>query len=289
MKMRLHKKISRLLRRKIRTSVMSEYGAGILARTKNGLFIVEAGDFSVGRQLLRTGQYDFDSIQWLKACLHPHVDNIIIVGTHIGTLLVPFSHICTQIIGYEADQTNFDLLQLNITLNGVNNADVHLCAIGESAQTVHVKRNILNTGNTSIAVNQKHADNNDNNDNSVKMITLDNATTVDVVDLIIMDIEGHELHALKGGAETLGKTQKLYIEFAPEQLREHGTDPTELLDMLAQQFEHLYMFDGAVHAYSSQEGSDIIRRDMEKKGYLKNILYCKQALNEQALNFTVNQ
>ena len=277
MKMRLHKKLSRLMRRKVRVSVLSSHGIGVLAHSKNGLLVVEAGDFSVGRTLLQEGEYDWKEIQWLRKCLGPDAQHMVIIGTHVGALLVPLSAHCHKITGFEADKTNFDLLNHNMALNQVSNATVHNIAVGDSKRIVNVKRNILNTGNTSVEVSEKRSDHN------VEMTTLDDDVGYEHIDLMIMDIEGHELHALKGAGKTLEKTDKLFIEFAPEQLREHGAKPEEVLDILGSKFSHMYICGKKIAAYKVSEGSTFVRQHMGGKGYLKNILYSKHALSDDLL------
>ncbi|NRA36613.1 MAG: FkbM family methyltransferase [Planctomycetes bacterium] len=265
------------MRRKVRVSVLSNHGRGVLANTKNGLLVVEAGDFSVGRILLQKGEYDWKEIQWLKKCLGDQAQHMVIIGTHIGALLVPLSAHCQQVLGFEADKTNFELLNYNINLNNVENASVHNIAVGDSKQIVNVKRNILNTGNTSVEVSETRSD------HSIEMTTLDDDVTYDHIDLMIMDIEGHELHALKGASACLEKTEKLFIEFAPEQLREHGTKPEDVLDVLSKNFQHMYIYGHNIDAYTVAEGNALVQQHMGGKGYLKNILYSKQPLSDDLL------
>lgn len=103
MKTRLHKKLGRLLRRKFRESVLSDFGEGVLAKTKNGLLVVEAGDFAVGRKLLDRGEYDYAEILWLKKYLKSEDANLVVVGSHIGAVLIPISKQCKSVIAFEAD------------------------------------------------------------------------------------------------------------------------------------------------------------------------------------------
>ena len=273
MKIRFHKKLGRLIRKKFRERVLSNYGVGILAETKNGRFVVEAGDFAVGRRLLERGEYDYDELQWLRECINKKTNTIVVVGTHIGAFLVPLSQNCNNIYGFEVDKTNYNLLLNNIKLNDINNAHLFNNAIGQFTQTVYIKRNAINTGNTTIDLNDE------TQGESVSMITLDDALRKEKIDLMIIDIEGHELHALKGGEETIKNTNMIYIEFAPYQLIEHKTNPEELLKKLENNFQYIYLPDrGKIICYPIKEAIDKIISDMNKRGYLVNLLCTKNEL-----------
>lgn len=273
MKMRLHKKIGRLIRQKLRNRILANHGTGILAETWNGNLLVEAGDFSVGRKLLKDGAYDKNQITWLLDSIATPTETIIVVGAHIGALLVPLSRSTKKIIGYEPDKTNFDLLSKNLLLNTVSNAEIINAAVGASPGVVALKRNRLNTGNTSVDVYGSQSNSQTN------MVTLDRSLVgTTCVDLMVMDIEGHEKHALDGGTQTIERTEKLYVEFAPEQLSEHRTDPCDLLQTLADAFPYVYTHNNNLTCNDSKEGCREIRERMNSRGFLINLLFSKSAI-----------
>lgn len=280
MKMRWHKKVGRTLRQKVRNSILSNYGVGVLADTWNGMLLVEAGDFLVGRQLLRKGEYDKREIEWLMECVGHQADSIVIVGSHIGALLVPLSRASKKIIGFEPDEMNFKLLTNNVFLNKVDNARLFNAAVGAKQGPVSVVRNSLNTGNTSISMSCG------TESDKVEMVTLDNVIAREPIDLMVMDIEGHEKHALEGGQQTLAHTERLYVEFAPEQLIEHGTDPKALLGLLCESFPLLYMLEDRVICKPADAGCRDIEREMGSRGFLKNLLFTKSALPDKAVKWT---
>jgi len=280
MKMRLHKKVGRMLRQKIRNTILSKHGVGVLANTWNGLLLVEAGDFAVGRQLLDNGNYDKSDVEWLLECIGHQADSIVIVGSHIGSLLVPLSRASKKIIGFEPDAMNFKLLSKNILLNEIHNAEVINVAVGREQGVVAIVRNNLNTGNTSISMSC------DNASEQVEIVTLDNSLNGAPIDLMVMDIEGHEKHALEGGSKTIELTEKLYVEFAPEQLMEHGTDPKSLLQLLSRSFPLLYLLEDRVVCKKSDVGCHDIERSMGSRGFLKNLLFTKSELPNKAVQWT---
>src|SRR5215510_10338571 len=84
------KRLSRLIRGEIRARILGAHGDGILARTQNGLLIVDPRDFAVARSLLNRGSYDWREIQWLARIVDER-SHIVFVGAHIGSLLIPIA------------------------------------------------------------------------------------------------------------------------------------------------------------------------------------------------------
>jgi len=273
-KVRVHKKIGRYIRRFFRRKVLSKYGKGILVDTKNGYLVVDPGDFGVARSLLENGEYDSSHIQWIKKIIGNTPEVIIFVGTHIGSLLIPLSENAKAVIGYEADPENFELLKMNIALNHVENARIYNKAIGERSGHAMVVHNPLNTGNSSISADAK-------SEEGIEMVSLDAELKMmprDFVDLMVMDIEGHELHALRGSIKLLKILKNLDIEFAPEQLTEHGSDPMELIDLIFDYFDHMYILREEPMKFNKAEALDFLKKNLSKKGFLINLFFSKKEL-----------
>lgn len=276
MKTPTYKKASRMFRRRIKRSLLEKYGSAILANTWNGDLLVEPGDFHVGRKLLRDGEYNRSEIERLKEVVGLEAKNMVVVGTHIGSLLIPLASASKKIVGFEPDEKNFELLKSNIRLNGITNAEIFHSAVGEAEGSVKIKRNMINTGNTSITARVNLSTIGDRDiDKLVKLTTLDKEITKDKIDLIIIDVEGHEQHVINGARETLRRTQKLYIEFAPEQLIEHGTRPEDLLDNLSVIFPYVYSWDIILKSDQSKNGCEQVKKEMKQRSYLINLLFSK--------------
>lgn len=275
MKTEIQKSVSRLIRRRFRESILSDFGEGILTNTKNGLFVVEAGDFSVGRKLLESGEYCFEEIQWLAGMLDPLKSSVIVVGSHIGSILVPLSKHCKNVISFEADVKNHTLLCYNLTLNHCMNVETHNLAIGEKKGIVKIKRNLINTGNTSIATAEKKIE---NRYSEAEMVTLDDVIALNAIDLMIMDVEGYEPQALAGASEVLDKTSMLYIEFAPEQLADFDNDPLAEIEMLFSKFSFAYTYTDKVKSYDKTSCVEWLKQNMDRRGFLCNLLFTKETL-----------
>lgn len=266
--------ISRLLRRRQREKLLERHGVGVVADTRNGMLIVEAGDFSVGRHLLRHGEYDWSEIQWLKRQLDPERANVLVVGSHVGALVVPLSRCCRNMIAFEADRTNFRLLELNVRLNACGNVALRNQAVGESNRYVSMQRNLVNTGNTSVSCKNESGD--------TQMVRLDDCLDMQPVDLMVMDIEGYEPQALEGAEQVLQHTKMLYVELAPTNLEAFGNSTRDLLDLAYKYFPCMYdSASGEEKMYTKEQAIEwICQLDAahQDKGYMRNLLFTREPL-----------
>ena len=58
--------------------------------------------------------------------MFPHKNRTYIdVGAHIGTTIMPYTKMFANIIGYEANPANFELLKKNIEINNINNCKIY--------------------------------------------------------------------------------------------------------------------------------------------------------------------
>jgi hypothetical protein len=71
---------------------------------------------------------------------------------------------------------------------------------------------------------------------TIETDTLDNVVSdngIGKINLIKIDIEGYEMHALRGAQKTLERFKpKLFIEVGYTRLLAHGTSPTEMVSFL---------------------------------------------------------
>ena len=275
MKTRFHKRLSRLARGYVRRTVLSRHGIGILAETRNGLYVVEPGDFGVSRHLLRDGAYDHQALLWLQDALGGGAKTIVVVGAHIGTVLIPLARMARRAIGFEADPENYRLAGFNLLLNQIENVTLVNKAVGSFQGRVGVRRNPINTGNSSIARAGQTAT------AEVEMTMLDEvlpSLAISDVDLLVIDVEGHERHVLEGGEATLRGTRMLYMEYAPEQLAEHGSNGPDLIDRTFGEFECVYVFNDGVQCFDREQAKAYLDRGSARRGFLVNLLFSKERL-----------
>ncbi len=65
---------------------------------------------------------------------------------------------------------------------------------------------------------------------------------------------------MRGGRVRLGRTQRLYVEFAPEQLQEQGSTTEEFVAIVEEFFKSAYVIDGSMRFIRAAEFSDYNHR-----------------------------
>lgn len=262
----------RTLRRPFRMRILDRHGIAVLCRSCNGLLAVEAGDFSIGRTLLKTGKYDWDEIQWLRDITQDQCGFLLVVGGHVGSLAVPLAENFRNVQVFEADPRNFELLSINLKLNDRIHVQAFNLAVGAKTQMVGLTRNNLNTGNTSVGTLNKAGQ-------SVEMVRLDAVLPDQTIDLMVMDIEGHEPQAIAGAGLLFDKVQKLYMEFAPNHLRAQGNDPEAFFRQLCRVFPYRnWLHKKAVNELLNDDLSAWLARAGSKKDFVENVLFSREPL-----------
>ncbi len=211
-------KLKSYLRRKL----LGKYAIGVIYETKNGKILAPIDDLSVGKKLGHKGEYDMTEVNTIKNFIHPS-DTLYVIGVHWGTLLIPLSKYCKNVIGYEANPKTFYFLETNVLINNIENVKLFNLAAGDSSRKVKFYTSTINSGGSKIKPEiDKLMYTFDNPDEiEVDMVSIDNH--IDDINLpeahgIIMDIEGAEFYALKGMPKTLKSSKFLYIEYVPHHL-----------------------------------------------------------------------
>lgn len=278
MKSPLVKRLSRQLRGRWRARTLGSHGIALVADTRNGLLAVQPGDFNVSRALLEHGEYDWKSILWLQRLLQPG-SRLIFAGAHIGALLVPLARACPagEVLAFEPSPRNFRLLQMNLALNHVTTAQLRNVALGSAAGTIGFTENAINTGNSRVARGAGEL--------TVDLQTLDANLpgAWPLIDLMVMDVEGSEVAALRGGGDTLRRTRHLYVEYAPEQLREQNATPAEFLEEAARHFRSAYVFRDSIQFLGPDEFVPYLLGLQHQRALLLNVLFCQDPAVHPAL------
>jgi FkbM family methyltransferase len=225
-----HIKWSRLLRGKLRSLGLRKHGIGVVARTRQGLFVVDPKDFGVGRALLDKGSYDTDVINSLLEYTTSD-STVVFVGAHIGALLVPMAAKVGKVIAFEPNPPTFEMLQLNVALNGLQNVELHKLAASAVEEELAIIHNTINTGGSSV---QRSAD---QGDSTIHAAPIDSVIGDQTVDLMVVDAEGFEVEVYRGGQKVLKNTQFLYTEYVPSMLRAHGHSAGDFVETLQDHFK----------------------------------------------------
>jgi len=191
----------------------------IITNSENGIFAVDPEDLEVG-QKLRSGGFGLEEISRLKN----HIDldsNVLIVGTHIGSLAIPLSKHCKEITGIEANPKTFELLEINLQLNNVENITPHNIFANDSSEKVEFLMSKVNSGGSKRKpkINHFFYDYDDPEVIELDSHQLDTYLSEHHFDLVLLDIEGSEYFAMMGMKKILSNCKTLVVEFLPHHLK----------------------------------------------------------------------
>jgi FkbM family methyltransferase len=166
-------------------------------------------------------------------------DTVLDVGTNIGETLLNFAMLVGPegfVYGFEPDAVNFARVERNISLNQLGNIHVFSFGISDRAETVKLYRvDPHNLGMNRILSDAEASDLEDFT--TIETRTLDDVVSenrIDRIDLIKIDIEGYEVHALRGAAGLLSELRpKLFVEVGYTRLLKNDASPNELVGLLS--------------------------------------------------------
>jgi FkbM family methyltransferase len=208
--------------RKIRRVFIGKYAEAILYKNKSNLyFLMGADDTAVGRKLAFDGNYEDEMIRELESLVNPD-STIIILGVHVGTLLIPLSLKVKKVFGFEANPETYKFLKCNLFLNEIKNVEIINIAIGDHAGKMEFYANKLNSGGSKIkpAKDRFYLKYDKPDVVEVNMDILDNYSfNTPQIDLMVIDIEGGEYNAFKGMHKTLALVKHLQVEYVPKHLK----------------------------------------------------------------------
>jgi len=165
-------------------------------------------------------------------------DVVLDVGTNVGETLLNFARLVGpngRVYGFEPDERNFKNVPRNTGLNYFKNVRVFNLGVSDRKETLKLFRvDPHNRGMNRILSETEAAEFDDFT--TIEVNTLDNViaeNALEKIDVMKIDIEGYEMHALRG-AERLLSTQKpkLFIEVGYTRLLKNGTSPNEMVSFL---------------------------------------------------------
>lgn len=165
-----------------------------------------------------------------------------IVGAHIGTLAIPISKLCKELVAIEANPNTFDLLTMNIALNAAANCRAINIAASDKDENIDFLLNRANSGGSKRAPKLKQFMYYYDNPKmvSIKAVSLDEHLEDKKFDLIVMDIEGSEYFALEGMQQILSNAKVLIVEFLPHHLKNvSGVTVAQFLSVINPHFVQL--------------------------------------------------
>jgi FkbM family methyltransferase len=236
--LRMHQ---RPLQGQLRRRLFGKHIRAALMQTVNGVYAIDIEDdivrssahhydHQVAEEVRRVGQYiDGDS-------------DVLVVGAHIGTVVVPVARLCRSLWAIEANPRTFELLTLNLKLNDIKNVHALNIVAAEREEEIEFVLNRTNSGGSKrMPKVRSHLYFHDRPEViRPKTQALDTVLTGQTFSLVFMDIEGSEYLALKGMQRILGTARTLIVEYLPHHLRDvGGISPEQFLDPIAPHFDRL--------------------------------------------------
>ncbi len=227
-----------------RKNTFGPHTKGVIYDSENGLLAMPYEDMMIGKHLGFKGSWNLPEIDFLKKHIKKE-DTIYIIGTHVGTLLVPLAGHCKEIIGYEANPDTFWFLKKNILLNDLKNTRVFNFGVGDRKRKITFLKSKINTGGSKIkpVINNIKYKFDNPEEVEIDMISLDEHIASEHIpdpSGILVDIEGAEFIALQGMPESLKKSRFLYIEYVPHHLKNvSGIGNKALIDLIEPYFDRV--------------------------------------------------
>jgi FkbM family methyltransferase len=246
-----------------RQDVLGRHATAVLTETGHGKLLVPAGDVEIGLRLSQDGDYGLDAID-LHLSLLTSKSRLLVVGTHVGALLIPLTRRVASAIGIEANPETFRLLEMNLLLNGVRNTFVHNIAAGDCNREVEFLMRACNTGCSAVLTDgQSLSEPWMNFDNPAKVVVqqqrLDDVVVERKFDLIIMDIEGAEAAALRGMPQILRESKRLQIEWIPYLVRQLPVVERQLcVETLTSNFPRAWVLEDRMRGVAPRQTDDLL-------------------------------
>jgi FkbM family methyltransferase len=218
------------------------YVRAIMVETSQGRFLARPEDWTVGALLARRGSYGEAEIQRILS-LTDRSSRVLVVGSHIGALVVPVARHVAHVTAIEANPDTFELLALNVKINGCANVEPVQLAAGDQEGEIDFVLGKSNSGGSKrLPIVRRHMYFYDR----PQMIRVRCARLDDVLpgpyDLILMDIEGSEYFALQGMPRLLSQARHLIAEFLPCHLRDvAGVTAREFVQVIEPHFQRLHV------------------------------------------------
>ena len=213
----------------------------VIVESKNGTLAVDPRDLEVGLKLRNNGSYGLDEIARINELISTQ-SNVLIVGAHIGSLVIPIAKNCNKVVAIEANPNNFNLLKTNLHLNKTENVSIHNIAASSKQETIKFQMNVVNSGGSKrLPKNNEYMYRYDNPEViEVQAHSLDEYLDENNFDLVLIDIEGSEYFAMQGMEKILSNCNTLIVEFLPHHLKNVADVTVEqFLSLIPKQFTKL--------------------------------------------------
>jgi FkbM family methyltransferase len=237
-------RINFFLKNRKSAKISRQLGDGVksvIVESKNGTLAVDPRDLEVGLKLRNNGSYGLDEIARINKLISTQ-SNVLVVGAHIGSLVIPIAKNCNKVVAIEANPNNFNLLKTNLHLNKSENVTIHNIAASSKQEIIKFQMNVVNSGGSKrLPKNNEYMYRYDNPEViEVQAHSLDEYLDENNFDLVLIDIEGSEYFAMQGMEKILSNCNTLIVEFLPHHLKNVADVTVEqFLSLIPKQFTKL--------------------------------------------------
>lgn len=202
---------------------------------------------AVGRGIFKRGVHEPHITAWLIKNFQFERGNFIDVGANIGYYSLIFSKLAKKdgcVISIEPERENLQLLKKNLHEANCNNVHVFNCAL--AAEKGKARLSLYKASNRG-----RHTMQHDYGQGFQEVdcrrlddILLDSQLNAIEIDLLKIDIEGHEIFALKGAEETLKRVKCIVLEYSPDLMTQvsKNTNAEALLKLVEKTHPKIYEF-----------------------------------------------
>jgi FkbM family methyltransferase len=229
---------------------------------------------SIERNLYFMGTYEAGTLDIMKRSLESWGKGacFVDIGAHNGLMSIFAAHQgAGRVVAFEPYAPMFKLLQENIVLSNKTNIEPHQHGLSDHKQTVSMVANDQNSGATRIVQEGEPGD------HEIQVDTLDQIVKdegIERINLMLIDVEGHEIHVLKGAREVILRDKPdLIVEYDPRH------QDQEVVDFLKGHGYHLFILERSRH----QEGRLLPFDSTAANNTLMDNLFCFQEERAQAL------
>jgi FkbM family methyltransferase len=225
----------------LRRQIVGRKTCALLVESDHGPLLVGVEDMMVGRKLASHGCYSPEELCRLLSLVGTDSE-VLVVGGHVGTMVVPLSKASRALTVIEANPDSYRLLEMNLLLNGCGNVRALHLAASDKCEELPFLASSANSGGSKrmpIAKDYRYFYDRPKLLN-VPAAPLDEVLPDSTFDLIVMDLEGSEYFALKGMPKLLARARTLAIEFLPHHLAKvAGITPKDFADPIYPFFDQL--------------------------------------------------
>jgi FkbM family methyltransferase len=241
---------------------MDQVNAVLPDGTKFDFFVYRGGDRYISARIQKRGSWEPFVTALMLSLLRPG-DVFVDIGANIGWYTVASAlkvGKTGQVIAFEPEPDNADMLERNVVLNDLHNVRLFRCALAESTGQMALVKSATNMGDhrldsstgSSAAINIPV--------DTLDRLIADNGINLAKARILKVDTQGAEVLVLRGARETLAALSNecaIFIEFSPNLLRRHAQNASEsFIQMISQMDRTMYLVNSrfrTIHPVSKAE------------------------------------